>query len=157
MEYKTVVTDFFARFPKLHAVYQQKFGYMEDESPGPFVVFGSVLIPALEEGLAAGNLAMVLPICAFLEDIAESARTDSSLESLLRLEIGEWLGGMDNEAFLTPWLGQETKRICGYVPGLATQRRDLRNEAGERTLKNRARRLLLRLTGKWTSGPIEGP
>ena len=35
-----------------------------------------------------------------------------------------------------PWLGPKTKRICGYVPGLATQRRALEEEA--RRQSNRA-------------------
>ena len=121
---------------------------MEGEPPLPYVVFGSILIPTLEDALARADLATILPICAFLEDAAESARKDSGLETLLRVEIGEWLAGMDNEASLTPWLGSETKRICRYVPGLATQRRALKVEVRERSSKNRIRRLLRRLIGE---------
>ncbi len=118
---------------------------MEGEPPLPFIVFGTVLIPALEDGLARGDLATVLPIYVFLEDAAESARNDSGLETLLRVEVGEWLGWMDNEALLTPWLGSETKSICRYVPGLATQRRALKDEDREQSPKNRVRRLFRRL------------
>lgn len=143
-----MVSELFTRIPRLHEVYQQKFGYMDGEPPLPYMVFGSVLLPALEDGLALGDLATILPICAFLEDAAVFARSDSGLESLLRIEVGEWLGGIDNEAFLTPWLGSETKRICRYVPGLATQRRTLQKERQEQTVKNRMRRLLRKLTGK---------
>ena len=148
MDYESVVTELFTRFPRLNEIYKQKFSYMQGEPPLPYVVFGSVLLPALEDGLAQGDLATILPICAFLEDAAMSARSDSGLKSLLRIEIGEWLGGMDNEAFLTPWLGQETKRICRYVPGLATQRRALQKERQEQSMKNRIRKLLRKLTGK---------
>jgi hypothetical protein len=47
------------------------------------------------------------------------------------MEIGEWLGGAANEAYLAPWLGNETKRICECVPGLATQRSALQEEPKE--------------------------
>ena len=148
MDYDSVVSELFARFPKLQRDYHHKFGHMEGEPPSPYIVFGSVLLPALEHGLAKGDLGTILPICAFLEEAAESAQSDNGLRSLLQIEIGEWLGGMDNEAYLTPWLGEATKRICGYVPGLATQRRTLRKERQERTIKNRVLRLLRKLKGR---------
>jgi hypothetical protein len=148
MDYESVVTDLFTRFPKLHAVYKQKFAYMEGEPADQYTVFGSVLLPALEDGLASGDLATILAVSAFLEDAAESARNDSGLQSLLRVEVGEWLGGVNNEALLTPWLGPETRRVCRYVPGLATQRRALQKEQREQTLKNRIRCWLRRLAGK---------
>lgn len=119
---------------------------MDGEPPLPYIVFGSVLLPALEDGLARGDLATILPICAFLEDAAVSAQSDSGLETLLRTEVGDWLAGVDNEAYLTPWLGQETKRICRYVPGLATQRRTLRKDRQERTTKSRIGRFLRKFT-----------
>jgi hypothetical protein len=128
MNYETVVTDLFKRFPKFQSTYNVKFAYMGKEKPGAYIVFGSVLIPALEEALAAGNLGAILPICAFLEDVAEAAQKDVGLESLFRVEVGEWLRGAANETLLAPWLGAETKRICRYVPGLATQRIALRTE-----------------------------
>jgi hypothetical protein len=148
MDYESVVSDLFTRLPRLQCAYEQSLAYMEGDPPLPYIVFGSVLIPALEDGLARGDLATILPICAFLEDAAESARSDSGLETLLRVEVGEWLAGMDNEALLNPWLGSETKRICRYVPGLATQRRALKDEARKQSPRNRVRRLLRRLIGK---------
>jgi hypothetical protein len=118
-------------------LYGQKFEYMGDESPGQYTVFGSMLIPALQEALSRAELGKILPICAFLEDVAVSAQKDSRLEELIRIEVGEWLGWVDTEALLSPWLGPETKRICRYVPGLATQRRTLRAEQNERRLTTR--------------------
>jgi hypothetical protein len=110
---------------------------MGKEKPGAYTVFGSVLMPALEAALASGDLGSILPICAFLEDVAEAARKDNGLKALLQAEVGEWLGGAANETLLAPWLGAETKRICGYVPGLATQRIALRTERNERSFRNR--------------------
>jgi hypothetical protein len=110
---------------------------MGDESSIQYLVFGSVLMPALEEALSRGNLGLILPICAFLEDVADASQQDSGLECLLRVEVGEWLGGAANESLLAPWLGKETKRICGYVPGLGTQRRVLREEQKRRSLGGR--------------------
>jgi hypothetical protein len=147
MDYDSAVGELFARFPRLQQAYQRKFGFSDGEPPLPYIVFGSVLLPALEDGLANGDLATILPICAFLEDAAVSAQSDSGLETLLRTELGEWLSGVDNEAYLTPWLGQETKRICRYVPGLATQRRTLRKQRQKKTAKSRIRRFLRKFIG----------
>ncbi len=147
MNYDTVVTDLFNRFPRLQTVLETRFDFMGDEPSIQYIVFGSVLIPALEEALSAGNLGLILPICAFLEDVADSSKEDSGLENLLRVEVGEWLGGAANESILSPWLGKETKRICGYVPGLATQRRALQEEQKRRGL---------RICLKTSRGTIEG-
>ncbi len=145
MNYETVVTDLWERLPRFQDVYKTKFAYMGDEAPHAYLVFGSVLIPALEEALAVGDLSQILPICAFLEDVAEAARKDDGLESLLKVEVGEWLGGAANEAFLVPWLGTETKRICRYVPGLATQRIASREEHKRRSIKNSITKFMARL------------
>jgi hypothetical protein len=88
---------------------------------------------------------MILPMCAFLEDVAEAARKDAGLESLLEVEVGEWLGGAANEASLAPWLGTETKRICRYVPGLATRRVALREEHERQSIKNSITKFMTRL------------
>src|SRR4029453_17663119 len=93
-----------------------------------FVVFGSVLVPALERALRDEDLSSIASICSFLEDAAQSSREDARLRELLVVEIGEWLGWAQNEELLATYLGPETKRICGYVPGLATQRLRLKLE-----------------------------
>lgn len=74
------------------------------------------------------DLREIVTMCAFLEDAAESARSDRGIGTLLHLEVGKWLGWAANEDALTPWLGSETKRLCGYVPGLAEQCRQLKTE-----------------------------
>jgi hypothetical protein len=133
MTYETVIPELFERFPELRSIYESEFRYMGDEQPLANIVFGSVLIPYLEAALEASDLRKILTICAFLEDVAHAAKADISLETLLRTEIGAWLGGMAHEERLTPWLGTETKQICGYVPGLATQRLRLKaDEEGSR-------------------------
>lgn len=135
MTYETVVTELFERIPDLRSTYESEFSYLLDEQPLPYIVFGSVLIPHLEVALESGDLRKILTVCAFLEDVAHAAEKDTSLESLLHVEIGEWLGGMTNEDRLTPWLGVETKRICNHVPGLATQRQSLKADAERKSLK----------------------
>jgi hypothetical protein len=145
MNYETVITDLFTRFPRFRAIYETKFAYMGDDATSAYIVVGSVLIPALEEALTSGDLASILPICAFLEDIADAARKDAALETLLQVEIGEWLGGTANEALIAPWLGEETKRICRYVPGLATQRIALQRKRNERSYRSRISSLMKRL------------
>jgi hypothetical protein len=126
-----------SRLPRLATAYHAKFAYMDDEEPGPYIVFGSVLVPALAEALEEGDLGTILPICAFLEDASIDARKDNGLAALLKAEVSEWLGWAANEDRLAPWLGSETKLICNYAPGLATQRRQLRDEKKKRGLFSR--------------------
>jgi hypothetical protein len=99
---------------------------MGDEEPGQYIVFGSILMPALTAALESGDLGTILPIC-----------NDDSLATLLKIEVAEWLGWVANEERLAPWLGTETKRICNYVPGLATQRLQLRSEEKANTITAR--------------------
>jgi hypothetical protein len=113
MNYETIVTDLFERFPKLQSDYDTSFAYMGTEKPGAYIVFGSVLIPALEEALAEGDLASILPICAFLEEVAEAAQNDISLKTLLKVEVGEWLGGAANEDFSLLGLGKKQSGFAG--------------------------------------------
>jgi hypothetical protein len=148
MNYQTVVPELFKRFPQFQEIWNTRFDYMGDEKSIQYVVFGTVLIPALEEALSAGNLGGILPICAFLEDVAATAKNDSYLESLLGVEVGEWLGWTPNESLLAPWLGTETKRIYRYVPGLATQRIALRKEQDKRSLRIRLTSCLKKLRGR---------
>jgi hypothetical protein len=67
----------------------------------------------------------VAPICAFLEDVAEAAEEDRGLENLLRVEVGEWLGGSkqgvshsvawnENQADLPvcTWIGDSTNSLA---------------------------------------------
>ena len=145
MNYSTVVSDFFTLFPELEEVYHRDFAYMKSEEPAPYVVFGSILIPALTTGLEREDREMIVRLCAFLEDVSLAARSDLSLLGLMKVEVAEWLGYVANEERLAPSLGTETKRICNYVSGLATQRREPRTEAQERTVFARAASFVRRL------------
>jgi hypothetical protein len=137
MTYETVVPELFELFPNLQNAYETEFEYMGNEPPLSYIVFGSVLVPALESALREEDLSSVASICSFLEDAAQSGRKDGRLEELLRVEIGEWLGWAQNEELLATYLGPETKRICGYVPGLATQHLRLKAERQGSSLKSR--------------------
>jgi hypothetical protein len=149
MTYETVIGDLFARIPRLLQDGKKKIDAKKGELSSPPKVFRSVLIPALEEALSTANLGRILPITAFLEDVADASRNDVRLEELLRNEIGEWLGTAANEAYLAPWLGEETKRICGFVPGLAAQRRALRDGQQEREPRDGFSRFLDRFRKKY--------
>jgi hypothetical protein len=119
--YESVFRDLFTRMPELEPLYREQFSYLEGEEL-PYVVFGSFLIPVLETALEDRDTESIRSVCAFLEEAATSAGTDAALEQLLLIEIGEWLSGTRWEAEVVPSLGEQTKRICRYVPGLATQR-----------------------------------
>lgn len=139
--YESVIRDLFTQMPDLRPLYRERFSYMADEEL-PYVVFGSFLIPILEAALKNHNGERVRSICAYLEEAAVSANTDVGLSELLRVEIGEWLGGTPWETEISTNLGEQTKRICRYIPGLATQRIALREERANR---NPLKRLLGRL------------
>ena len=102
------------------------------------------LIDLLKVAVEAGRGTEVAGICAFIEEVALSGKRDPDLASLVRIELGEKLGWMEHEERLAPHLGEETKRICGYVPGLATQRLESRREREVLTLGQRLLRMLRR-------------
>jgi hypothetical protein len=137
MTFDTVIPQLFERFPDFRSAYEVRFEYMGDEPPLSYLVFGTVLVPALEGALREEDLPLVASICSFLEDAAQSSRKDARLRELLVVEIGEWLSWAQNEELLATYMGPETKRICGYVPGLATQRLRLKLEQQKTSLKSR--------------------
>lgn len=147
MTYETAIAELFDRFPDLRARYDGEFTYMDGEAT-PYLVFGSLLIPSLEAALERHDLKTILTICAYLEDAAESARDDAGLRELLRVEVGEWLGGMANEELLAPWLGTETKKVCRYVPGLAAQRREIPAQRDANRMAGRVTGFLKKLFGR---------
>jgi len=128
LTFETATEELFERFPSLRAVYRAKARSMGKDAPSANAVFGLVLLPFLESALEQADLGVILRVCAYLEDAAEGATADSRLQNLIRIDFGEWLGTIEYEERLAPWLGSETKRICGYVPGLAAQRRALKLE-----------------------------
>ena len=138
----------YERLPKLKSVADALFISLIEDRGCQYVVFGSVLLPALEGALAARDLGTILRVCAFLEDAAEAAQQDVRLGELLRIEVGEWLGSAANEELLASWLGAETKRICNHVPGLATQRRALREERTAKGIRRRIAAFVNRFKGK---------
>jgi hypothetical protein len=154
MNYATVVSDMFSRFPKLEAAYRAEFAYMGNDEPSPYMIFGSILIPALAKGLERADLGTILPLCAFLEDVSLAARQDESLAGLVKVEVAELLGWVANEDRLAPWLGPETKRICNYVPGLSTQRRQLRAEGQAKTISARIAAMIQRLKTRSSSESV---
>ena len=124
MRYESAIPELFTRFPHLEALYQSQLAYLADEEPLPYVVFGDILVPSMEAALNSGDTSMISALCEYLEDAAASE--DTRLENLLGVEVGEWLGFAVNADQLSPFMGEKTKQICGYVPGLAAQRRALK-------------------------------
>jgi hypothetical protein len=131
--YESVIRELFAQMPDLEPIYREQFDYLAGEEL-PYVVFGSFLIPLMETALESQDVERVRSICAYLEEVASSASIDAGLETLLRVEIGEWLSGTQWEAEVEPYLGEQTKRRCRYVSGLATQRNSLKAERAGRNL-----------------------
>lgn len=132
MTYETVIDEAVTQIPELAAMDRDHF--LEEEPPLTYTVFGALLIPVLENALNMGDLKVVLRICAFLEEASEHSQNDGMLKDLIHIEIGEWLSSTSYEEQISPWLGQETKLICGYVPGLATQRLELSEQRKRRRI-----------------------
>ena len=145
MTYDTVIDELLTYLPELRAYDEGTFHYLDTNPPLPHIIFGSLLIPFLEIALETGDLKHILRTCAFLEEASESARSDNGLRSLIQIEIGEWLSRTPLEEKIAPWLGSETKRIANFVPGLATQRLNIREERMQNSISARARTLLDKL------------
>ena len=87
---ETVVTEFFARFPELEETYRIECHYLLDEPPMAYIVFGDILMAELERALEEGDLEIVRRICIFFEDMAEAARKDAFLDTLME---SRWANG----------------------------------------------------------------
>ena len=74
-----------------------------------------------------------------------AARQDNGLLRLIEVEMAEWLGWVENKDRLAPWLVPETRRICNYVPGLATQRRQRRADRQAKTISAQVAAFIRRL------------
>jgi hypothetical protein len=144
LTFENVIPRLFETIPALRFIYEAELDYMLDEPPLAYVVFGDILIPALETALGDENDELAESIGSFLEDAARGSNSDPALANLLAVEVGEWLMGTTWEARAAVFLGPETKRICRYIPGLATQRLQLRSERETRSLKNPIRSMLKR-------------
>jgi hypothetical protein len=147
MTFDSAIEELFERIPALRAAYRTQCGSKTNATPSASDVFGSVLVPALESALERRDLGTMLRICAFLEDAAESAASDRRLKDLIQTEFGEWLGAAGHED-LSPWLGAETKRICGYGPGQAMQRKSLKLGQERDGWSRRVAGIFRKLTGR---------
>jgi hypothetical protein len=139
--YENVVDEMLLRLPELKEA--DTLGYIGEE--GNYIVFEGLLVPWLEDALIRGDLARILRTTAFLEEVSENATNDRRLYDLIGIAIGEWLPNLLYEDRLAPWLGKETKRICDYVPGLATQRRADMLRSSRPRLSHRLRAIANRL------------
>jgi len=147
MTFDSAIEELFERIPALRAAYRAQCSSSPNTAPSASIVFSAVLVPSLESALERRDLGTMLRICAFLEDAAVSAASDQRLEDLIRTEFGEWLGAAGHED-LSPWLGAETKRICGCEPGLATRRSTLKLEREQNGWGKRVATIFRKLTNK---------
>ena len=142
--FDNVIDEMLLRIPELREAYD--FDQFKDPDLQVYSVFEWILVPFVEGALSAGDLARILRVTAFLEELSVSASGDPKVANLLVVTIGEWLNSrMVDEDQLVPWLGEETKRLCGYVPGLAAQRRRDRITKREKTLSFKLKKLTRRL------------
>lgn len=139
MTYESFIDELLTYLPGLRAYDEGTLDCLDADPPMPYVVLGSLLLPFLEIALSTGDLKNMLQTCAFLEEASVSAKHDNGLRALIRIEVGEWLAHTPMESKISPWLGTETKLVCSYVPGLATQRLQLKEEKAQRSLGSRAR------------------
>jgi hypothetical protein len=146
--YENVIEEMLLRLPELREA--DEFGLLAFDPPIPYSVFESLLRSSLEDALVRGNLARIVRTTAFLEEVSEAAVRDAGLANLLGVAIGEWLGYVQYEDKLAPWLGPETKRITGYVPGLATQRRADALAKQNKRLSSRLKRIAKQLINRNT-------
>lgn len=138
--YANVVDEMLLRLPDVREA--DSYSYIGEE--GNYIVFEDFLVPWLQDALIAGDLARIVRIAGFIEEVSEAASEDRNLRDLIAIAVGEWLPTTLHKERLAPWLGEETKRITGYVPGLATQRTANAENRLSNKLKQIASRILHR-------------
>lgn len=107
MTYETFVKEMLDRFPFLR---KECLSYMDDDDPLPYVAIGAVLIPWLEVCLEAHDVENIVKACDLLEVAADEGRTDSRLNDLIAIEIGEWLPEVSERNLLLSNFGSNTLR-----------------------------------------------
>jgi hypothetical protein len=137
--YDTFIDELLTYLPELRAYDEGTLNCLDADPRLPYVVLGSLLLPFLEIALSTGDLKHTLKTCAFLEEASVSAKRDRALRTLISTEVGEWLGHTPMESKISPWLGNETKLVCQYIPDLATQRQQIKEEREQRSFGSRAR------------------
>jgi hypothetical protein len=122
--FASVVEDLVRAFPELEAFSAEHcYDALRRNSELAYVIFGDVFRPFIERAMDANDIKMLKRVGCFLEEASRDAAHDPALSNLLAIEIGEWLDYVEGEDRIGSYIGAETKRITGYVPGLATQRR----------------------------------
>jgi hypothetical protein len=112
--YDTFVENMIEQFPFLR---EESLVYMGDDDPLPYVAVGAVFIPWLAACLKAQDVHKVAKACSFIEDAASEGQTDSRLDNLIRIEIGEWLPEVLDRDLLLSHFGPNTKRACRHHIG----------------------------------------
>jgi hypothetical protein len=111
MTYETFVKEMLDQFPFLR---EECLVYMDEDDALPYVAIGAVLIPWLMACLKARDVGNIVKVCEFLEVAAEEGRSDSRLDDLIAIEIGEWLPEVRERALLLSKFGSDTLRACSY-------------------------------------------
>jgi hypothetical protein len=111
MTYDTFVKEMLDRFPFLR---DECLSCMDDDDPLPYVAIGAVLIPWLRVCLETRDVANIVKACDFLEVAADAGRTDSRLDDLIGIEIGEWLPEVSERNLLLSNFGPNTLKACSY-------------------------------------------
>ena len=111
MPYATVVQEMLNRFPALS---DECHAYMDQPEPLPYVAIGCVLIPWLEACLEALNIEEIAKICDFIESLADEGKSDSRLDELIGIEIGERIPELRERKLLLSQLGPNTQRACRH-------------------------------------------
>ena len=111
MTYETFVKEMLDNFPHLGT---DCYGYMDEGDPLPYVAIGCVLIPWLERCLETQDANNITRACEFLEVTATEGLSDSRLDDLIGIEIGEWLSGVRERKLLLSYFGRNTWKACSY-------------------------------------------
>ncbi len=122
--FKSVVEDMVRAFPELETFSAEERDDTLKEFPElAYVIFGDLFKPFIERAMNSNDVEMLRRICSFLEEASCDAGQDPMLANLIGVEIGEWLQFVQGEDRIGPWLGEQTRKVTGYVPGRATELR----------------------------------
>lgn len=129
LEYDKVSDALLSALPELQERYKRELSWWQGpEPPGQYIVFGSVVKPALRDLLVSNrDLSLLKRVFDFFEKMASSP--DIQVPNLLQVEIFEWLVG-EPIKLAAAWklAGPETKRIARDTARIRRCERNLPNE-----------------------------
>jgi hypothetical protein len=113
--FETVSDLLVLEIPELALAYRELLEYWGDERPGPYIVYGDILNPYIDELVHNGDAERAQRVFRFVERLLLSS--DPRVEELAHVEICEHIVFSDENIWVKarPFMGDATQKHCEQI------------------------------------------